>query len=162
MLKRLLVPLDGSRFGSLAVKYAREIAQRFDSEIVLLRVIPSEPEVPVTTGNMPIMTSPSETGLSVEEAMKEDKGNWKHANRYLSKKARELQAENVKAVYQVVEGDAADSIMDFSNNENIDAIVMTTHGESGLRRMLLGSVADTVIRQSGKPVLVIRPPSMSK
>jgi nucleotide-binding universal stress UspA family protein len=162
MLKRILVPLDGSRFGSRAVKYAEEIARRFDSEIVLLRVIPPEPEVPVTTGNMPAMTSPAETGLSVETALSQDKNNWKHANRYLWKKAGDIKADNLKVSYQVVEGDAARSIMDFSNSENIDIIIMTTHGKSGLKRMFLGSVADTVIRQSGKPVMVIRPPGLSK
>jgi len=59
-------------------------------------------------------------------------------------------------------GNPAQSIMQFSKKKNIDLIVMTTHGKSGLKRAVMGSIADVVIRESGKPVLVIRPQTSSK
>jgi nucleotide-binding universal stress UspA family protein len=52
--------------------------------------------------------------------------------------------------------------MELSEKENIDLVVMTTRGKSGLKRAIMGSVADVVIRESGKPVLVIRPQTSSK
>jgi len=59
-------------------------------------------------------------------------------------------------------GDIARSIIEFIEKENTDLVVMTTHGKSGLRRAVMGSIADVVIRESGKPVLVIRPQTSSK
>ncbi|HEY92485.1 MAG TPA: universal stress protein [Dehalococcoidia bacterium] len=64
--------------------------------------------------------------------------------------------------YDVVIGDPAQSIMEFDKKERMDLIVMSTHGKSGLKRAIMGRVADAVIRDSGKPVLVIRPHPRNK
>ena len=158
MFKRLLVPLDGSRFSSRVLKYASEIAHRFGAEAILIQVVKPATPVATTTGMAPGIASPSTAELTVQVALEEDKRNTARAKRYLSGKVREIRSRDIKASYQVVVGDPAQSIiMDFAQKEHIDLVVMSTYGKSGLKRAIMGSVADAVIRESGKPVLVIRP-----
>jgi nucleotide-binding universal stress UspA family protein len=156
MFKRILVPLDGSRFASKALKYAEEIADKFQAEIVLIQIV--KPAVAITapvTGES-IIQSPAVTEAAVQLAMSEDKRNVSIAKQYLSKKTREINAKNITSSYNVVIGDPADSIIQFSRKHKIDLIIMTTHGKSGILRAVMGSVADALVRKSGKPVLVIR------
>jgi nucleotide-binding universal stress UspA family protein len=160
MFKRLLVPLDGSRFASRALRYAAEVAQRFSAEVVLIQVV--KPATPVVDGGALVGVSPAAAEIAVQAALEADKRNSARARRYLSGKVRAMGSRHIQSSYQVLMGDAARSIMEFSERENIDLVVMTTHGKSGLKRALMGSVADVVIRESGKPVLVIRPQPGSK
>ena len=157
MFKRLLVPLDGSRFGSRALQYATEVAQHFDAEVVLIQVVKPATPVATTTGIDAGMGSPAASEIAMQAALEEDKRNSTRAKRYLSGKIRGMKPRDIKGSYQVVVGDPAQSIMSFAQKEHIDLIVMTTHGKSGLKRAIMGSVADAVIRESGKPVLVVRP-----
>jgi nucleotide-binding universal stress UspA family protein len=160
MFKRLLVPLDGSRFGSRALRYATEVAQRFGAEVILIRVI--RPTTPVIAAGAHGVASPAESEIAVQAALEADKRNAARAKRYLRGKVRAIRSRHTKASYQVAIGDPAKSIMEFSKKENIDLVVMTTHGKSGLKRAIMGSIADVVIRESGKPVLVIRPQTSRK
>jgi len=160
MFKRLLVPLDGSRFGSRALRYATEVAQRFSAEVILIRVI--RPTTPVIAAEAHGVASPAESEIAVQAALEADKRNATRAKRYLRGKVRAIRSRHIKASYQVAIGNPAQSIMQFSKKKNIDLIVMTTHGKSGLKRAVMGSIADVVIRESGKPVLVIRPQISTK
>ena len=162
MFKRLLVPLDGSRFGSRALKYANEIAQRFSAQVLLLQVVRPATPVAATTGVTPGIESPITVEMTMQAALQEDKRNVARAKRYLSQKFRGMRSQGIKGSYHVVVGDPAQSIMVFAQKEHIDLVVMTTHGKSGLKRAIMGSVADAVIRESGKPVLVVRPKKRSK
>lgn len=158
MFKRLLVPLDGSRLGLQALRYATEIAQRFGAEIALLQVI--KPATPViAAGASGVASTPAGSEIV---ALEEDKRNTARARRYLNRKVRQIKSQDIAGSCNVVVGDPAQSIMALSKKERIDMIVMSTHGKSGLKRAILGSVADAVIRESGKPVLVIRPQSRGK
>ncbi len=156
MFNKILVPLDGSRFSSRSIRYASEIARRFNAKLIFIQVVPPTTPVPTTTGIPPGVESPAAAEISMQTALLEDKKNVTSAKRYLSRKVRDIKPEGIKATYNVIVGDPSSSIMLFSKKEYIDLIVMTTHGKSGLKRAILGSVADTVIRESGKPVLVIR------
>ena len=89
--------------------------------------------------------------------MDEDKRNSSKAKRYLSGKMRGLKAQGVQGVYRVAVGEPAAAIMKLTRREKADLVIMTTHGKSGLKRALLGSVADEVVRNSKKPVLVVTP-----
>jgi len=160
MFKRLLVPLDGSRFGLRALSYATEVARRFEAEIILLQVI--KPTTPVISQGPQGEASPVGSEIALKSAAEEDARNAVRAKRYLSSKVRGIISQGMAGSYSVVVGDPSQSIISFSHKERIDLIVMSTHGKSGLKRAIMGSVADSVIRESGKPVLVIRPPSRSK
>lgn len=160
MFKRLLVPLDGSRFGSRALRYATEVAQRFEAQVILIRVI--RPATPVIATGAQNVVSPAESEIAVQAALEADKRNTARAKRYLRGKIWAIRSRNIKASYQVAIGNPAQSIIEFSKKEKINLIVMTTHGKSGLKRAVIGSIADVVIRESGKPVLVIRPQTSRK
>ncbi len=150
MFKRILVPLDGSRSGLRALKYATGLAQNFGAEIILLQVVKQAiPLIDVGT--------PAGSTVAVEVARMEDRRNVTRARRYLSGKVRQLKSRGITASYNVKIGDPALVIVAFSRKEKMDLIVMSTRGKSGIKRAIMGSVADAVIRKSGKPVLVIKP-----
>jgi len=111
---------------------------------------------------VPGMDNLTTTELATQAAIQADKRNVDRARRYLSGKMREMRSHDIKGSYHVVVGDPAQSIMGFVQKSNIDLLIMTTHGKSGLKRAVMGSVADAVIRGSGKPVLVIHPKTSSK
>jgi nucleotide-binding universal stress UspA family protein len=157
MFDKILVPLDGSRFSSQALRYATDVAQRFSADVTLIQVILPKTLVPSTLDTEPVVESPAAIEIAMQTALMEEKKKITGAKRYLSGKVRGMKSKGIKASYKVVVGDPARTIMSFSKKEHIDLIVMTTHGKTGLRRAIMGSVADAVIRESGKPVLVIRP-----
>jgi universal stress protein A len=95
----------------------------------------------------------------MEVATAEDKRNASLAKQYLSRKTRELRSRGIKASYQAVIGEPADTIMKLARRKKSDLIIMSSHGKGGLKRAILGSVTDEVIRKAGKPVLVVRPKS---
>lgn len=157
MFERILVPLDGSRFGSRALKYAKEIAKHFNSEMILLQVVKPAIPVPVTSGLTQGSESPVTAEIAIEAARAEDKKNTTRAKQYLSRQTRDLKSQNIEVSYKMIPGEPADSIMAFARKQKIDLIVMSSHGKGGLKRAIMGSVADVVIREAGKPVLVVRP-----
>jgi len=160
MFKRLLVPLDGSRFASRALPYAVEVAKRFSAEVILLQVV--KPATAVIDAATPIGVSAAGSEIAVQVALEANRRNCGCARRYLSGKVRAIRSRHIQSSYRVLTGDIAHSIIEFSEKEDIDLVVMTTHGKSGLKRAVMGSIADVVIRESGKPVLVIRPQASSK
>ncbi|MFC2035603.1 universal stress protein, partial [Chloroflexota bacterium] len=95
--------------------------------------------------------------LAIQQARREDIKNLLHARRYLRRKAREITAKGVKCTHHTFVGRPAESIRGFCNEENVDLVVMTTHGRSGIKRAIIGSITDRLIRETGMPVLVIRP-----
>jgi nucleotide-binding universal stress UspA family protein len=160
MFKRLLVPLDGSTFAARALPYAAEVAQRFGAEVILVQVI--KPTTAVVGAGAPVGVSPAAAEIAMQAARDADKRNAARARGYLGGKVRAIKSRHIQSSYHVLLGEAGRSITEFSEKENIDLVVMTTSGKSGLKRALMGSVADVVIRESGKPVLVIRPQTGSK
>jgi len=162
MFKRILVPLDGSRFSSRALRYAVEIAKPFNAEIILMQVV--YPAVPVneTAGMEPVVQSPAVVKVAVQIALDKDKKNAANAKRYLNKKVREITSQGIKSSNHVEFGAPASTIIKFARRNKIDLIIMSTHGKGGIVRAVMGSVADEVVRKSGKPVLVIRPNKRSE
>ncbi|RJQ41458.1 MAG: universal stress protein [Dehalococcoidia bacterium] len=163
MFEKILVPMDGSRLSSSALPYAIEVARRFDAEIVLFRAVGKTPIIyPVAPTPGTFTTSPITTQMIMESAEKQDKRNLARANRYLSRILNKAKAQGVRGSYHSLLGQPAKSIIDFYRQEAIDLVIMTTRGKSGLKRALLGSIADEVIREPGIPVLVIRPGRRTK
>jgi nucleotide-binding universal stress UspA family protein len=156
MFKRILVPLDGSRFSSKALPYAVEIARRFDSEVLLLRVLkPTAPMAALGMGAIPGTESPVTLEIAVQESNRQDSQNASAAKQYLSRKTRLINRKGVKASYRVVFGDPAATIQEVCRKEKTRLVVMTTHGKSRLKKALMGSVADKVIRGLKMPVMVV-------
>jgi nucleotide-binding universal stress UspA family protein len=141
MYKRMLVPLDGSELSEVVFPYARELAGRLDLEIILLHVHHSE------EGEVPLHQAYIERKAEIlkhqiEEArQKTDNGQ---------------QAKAIQMRGELVLGYPAEEILRYADEKDVDLILMATHGRSGVRRWVLGSVAEKVLRASKTPVWLVR------
>ena len=144
-LKSLIVPLDGSDLAERVLPAAIELAKQRDLEIVLVR-----------TYNIPTTAYAGVEGyaLPMDDLLK---GMREEACEYLENKVADVKKLGAaKVSFSAKEGLAADEIISFAKNIPGGLIAMSTHGRSGLRRWVLGSVTETVVRHSENPVLVIR------
>jgi len=156
MFKKVLVPLDGSAFSARALPYATEIARCFGGEVMLLQVVrPPQLAVPMAGGDA--MASATTISAMAEATREEEKQRVAKAKRYLAGRLRKLTDLGITASYEVIVGEPAKTIIRFCYERAVDLVVMTTSGKSGLKRAILGSVADEVIREPGIPVLAVRP-----
>ena len=142
MYKRALVPLDGSIVAEGIIPFVLEIAGPLDMEVVLLRVL------------LPIRPSVIEGTRYVE--LEDPEKRRAEAEEYLAPIAVELRAKGVKATTMVRRGEPPEEILAGAREAGADLIAMTTHGRSGLGRLLFGSVAEAVLRQSEVPVFLMR------
>ncbi len=138
MYKKILVPIDISELTKAALPYAEELAGRLGSEIILLSVSESAEAQDY-----------HEHQIQVETIIDATKHN---AERYLEKP----EGKGIKVESVILVGHPAEEIVDYADKEDIDLIVMATHGRSGIGRWTLGSVADKVVRATKRPVALIR------
>lgn len=138
-----LVPLDGSAFAEGALLHAAALARAFDGTILLLRAT----EPPMVAYTYPQVTL---VQRSSEELQQE-------AESYLEQVAVRLRSDGLAVQTVVREGWPADVIAHEGAALGPNLIVMTTHGRTGVARLLLGSVALQVVRRSALPVMLIRP-----
>jgi len=144
-LSSITVPLDGSELAEYVLPYAEELAQRLSLEINLLRVVQVASLAYFAGDGVPMNTLPLEEELEAE------------ATAYLSKVADNLRARGLTTTPVALKGSPALSIVDHLKNLADNLVAICTHGRSGLGRLLIGSVADSIIRSSGAPVLAINP-----
>src|SRR5688572_7515017 len=146
-LKSVIVPLDGSELAESVLPMVAHLARELDLEVALFRAyhIPYN----VYAGDEGVYAGNYEALLhSVRDEAKE----------YLDKKAGELKRLGTAKVACVIkEGFAADEIIALGQKTAANLIAMSSHGRSGVKRWVLGSVAETVVRHSGDPVLIVRP-----
>jgi nucleotide-binding universal stress UspA family protein len=143
-LRRVLVPLDGSPLAEAILPLVATLAHGQELEIGLLRVMPSTP--PPVSGDT-IQAVDIMARLRVE------------AEAYLAGLAEALAAAGWRVLTAVRVGDAATEIVAAAREYDPDLIAMTTHGRSGLQRLLFGSVAEAVLRTTPVPVLFHRIPT---
>jgi nucleotide-binding universal stress UspA family protein len=144
-LKSLIVPLDGSDLAERVLPAAIELAKQRNLDIVLIRAynIPSTAYAGVEGYALPMDDLLNE--------MREE------AFEYLENKVADVNKLGIARVsFTAKEGLPADEIIAFAKNLPGGLIAMSTHGRSGVRRWVLGSVTETVVRHSANPVLVIR------
>jgi nucleotide-binding universal stress UspA family protein len=137
-LGTILHPTDFSKNAEFAFRVACALARDYNARLILLHVIP--PPMVIYAGG-PI---PAETWPNTEEAQEK--------LRHLEGRAHKIRVES-----QVLEGDPVDMILRAAEETGSDVIVMGTHGRTGLGRLLLGSVAESVIRKAPCPVLSAKP-----
>jgi len=143
MSKRILVPVDGSEQAEAATEFAAENIP--DTTVVLLHVI-----------------NPAEAGYSAQASVPSFSNEWyeerqaKAEARFdeLAAVVREAGVESVETVTEV--GRPTKTIVEYADDHDIDQIVMGSHGRSGMSRLLLGSVAEIVVRRAIVPVTVVR------
>ena len=149
MLKRILVPLDGSPLAESALAVAARIAHSSDGTIVLLRVI----GVPTTYTPYVYGSDMAQSPQLAEDLIDIEQEN---AEKYLAEIARLDILIGIQVESTVIPGSAGMAIIDTAKEENVDLIVMSSHGEMGFKRLALGSVALHVSRHSPVPVLVLQ------
>lgn len=133
-IDRILVPIDFSRSNQLANDYASQLAMANGAQLIYLHVLEDGRQI----GKM-----------SVGELASDQQ----HLGQHL-KMMRPGDA-NVKATHVIEQGMPAETIIDFAGKNQIDLIVMGTHGRTGLSRVLMGGVAERVVQQAPCPVMTI-------
>lgn len=141
MYKRILMPLDGSPIAEQALPYAIAQAERFQAELVLLKVL------------TPLAESRSLPIRAVRKAQEITRGL---AHDYLDRIATEIQGRDIQVRVVTIEGQPHVQIIRLAEEEQVDLIVICTRGHSGFSRWLMGSVADRVARGVNIPVLLVR------
>lgn len=142
--KHILVPLDSSELAELALPDAFSLASLNQAALILLHVIP-----PIET------VLAAETGHPIFIDQQWDTHKLL-AKRYLTSVCERFNCPDVKTELVVEMGLAAETIIEYTRDHPIDLIVMATHGRSGLKRWVYGSVADKVLRGAPVPVLLVR------
>ncbi len=142
MFKTILVCLDGSKLAEQILPYATDIALRYGSRLLLLRVMdPADEEVSLSPGvSVPVP-------VSVQQEAKD----------YLAGVAGSLVMGGLSVEWTTAEGKPGEAIVKYANENGVDLIAIATHGRSGLKQAVFGSVAQHVVRESGLPILLVRP-----
>ena len=140
-ISTVTVPLDGSELAERALSHAEALAQKLSLDILLVRVVPIA---------YPVYWH----GLYREVPNLADR-LVPGAQEYLNGVAQTLEKEGIRVRTKVLRGPTAQALLNLAYEMPNDLIVMTTHGRSGPSRWLLGSVAETMIRASGEPVIIV-------
>ncbi|MFC1968771.1 universal stress protein [Chloroflexota bacterium] len=149
MFEKILVCLDGSKLAEQILPYATEQAICFNSKVVLLRAF-TMPSIVAVAEAQASMINPY---LMQVESQRQEA----IAKAYLEKVAISLRERGLDVACVTVYGTAGEVIVDYAQNESAGLIALATHGHSGIGRVIFGSVADHVLRESGLPILVIKP-----
>jgi nucleotide-binding universal stress UspA family protein len=149
--RRILLPLDGSPIGEAAVSPAAELAERLDLGLRLVQVVVPPPLVGVAPA-----VFPADLDDEVELHRRE-------AEDYLEDVAAGLRERGLSVeTAAIVYGSVADALLELARGDDVALAALSTHGRGGLQRLLLGSVADKLVRSAERPVLVVRPVGSTK
>jgi nucleotide-binding universal stress UspA family protein len=143
-LRRILLPTDFSDSAAEALKYACALAEQFEAELHLLHVLETHVSTAPQFGmGLALSTRIQESQQAAEKALKElVDTDW---------------AAGRQIVRTTSEGPPFVGIIHYARENDIDIIVLGTHGRSGLPHILMGSVAERVVRKAPCPVLTVRP-----
>jgi nucleotide-binding universal stress UspA family protein len=175
-INKLLVPIDSSEHSTLALQWGISLAQKYGAQLLLLHVIPKAVEEVPTQGSRAYLHAyPSVEGttlpyFSYEEELRQVLDARSRLSPpetvlidYVEKTETELAdlvrthlTEPGSATVKVTVGKPAEEILQVARDEAVDLIVMGTHGRTGLRHALLGSIAETVVRTAPCPVFTVK------
>lgn len=140
-IQRILAPTDFSDYSNQALTYAVELANRFDAELHLLHV------------TQPVLANVSYGGPIPDEQI--------HPELVALTELKEVEAPGLEQVahveHEVRTGPTFLEIIRYAKDNDIDLIVIGTHGRTGLAHAIIGSVAERVVRKAPCPVLTVRP-----
>ena len=143
-IEKILHPTDFSANSNHALKYACAFATHFGAELHLLHVV-----VDISLVTLPPIDGYLPEGYYENARM--------HANEELAKMPNREMAGKIRIVRQALDGSAFVEIIRYAKDNDIDLIVMGTHGYSGLTHLVMGSIAEKVVRRSPCPVLSVHP-----
>ncbi|MBU1966640.1 MAG: universal stress protein [Proteobacteria bacterium] len=149
MYQKILVPLDGSKLAECALPHVKNLVKvGVVGEVTLLNVVTVH--IP---GHGELYPGPIDINAIRENL-------FMGSRKYLADVESRLASEGIKVRMELLEGNRpADTISDYAQKNGVDMIVIATHGYTGLKKLMLGSVALQVLHDSHVPVLLIRPES---
>jgi nucleotide-binding universal stress UspA family protein len=140
MLDNILVPLDRSVLAECVLPHAVEIAHAFQSQVTLLSVL--------------------ERGDHLDSTYAVDPFEWRirkaEAESYLRDLADRLQETGLPLKIQILEGEAAEQIIDFAHNSDVNLIILSSHGQSGLTGWNVGSVVQKIVMRARTSIMIVR------
>ncbi len=150
MFKKIMVPLDGSELAECVLPYVQTMAEtRGVQAVVFARVAEPFSITPVR----------GETGWFTEEQMEQiDTKSRVVVESYLDKLVSGIDYGKVSVQKQTLVGKTAESLAEYALKNDVDLIIVATHGRSGVSRWAWGSVADKLLRSTHTPVLMVRAP----
>jgi nucleotide-binding universal stress UspA family protein len=152
MHEKIMVPLDGSDRAASALPHVKALASGSPvKQVVLVRVVD-----PI--GYPTAVRAHGEFGIPEKNSEQIQQERKKAFETYLQEMEKQLNTEGLQTSSAVLEGEVAETLIDYATKNSVDLIVMTTHGRSGISRWLLGSVADRMVSHSCVPVLLVRAP----
>jgi nucleotide-binding universal stress UspA family protein len=146
ILKYILAPLDGSKGAEAALPYVMEMGRKLKAEVTFVKVIYMDIEYYGSLGN---------TVIDQKEA---------EAKQYLGGLVENLTKQGIQAKFEVLKSatDTASEIIRYTENNYTDIVIMATHGRSGPRRWMMGSVTNQVLREGNTPIMLVRPSGVVK
>jgi universal stress protein A len=147
-VKKILCPTDFSEPSYEALKVADELAAHFGASLHIVNVVPVVPIVEAPIG----VESASFNVASYQQELEAQ------AERSIKNLVAQKVSKGVSAVADILIGNEAGEIVRYAQENGADMIVIATHGRSGWRRFIAGSVTDQIVRQATCPVLTIRKP----
>ncbi|KTG10905.1 universal stress protein UspA [Haloprofundus marisrubri] len=149
MYNRILVPVDGSDQSAAAVEHTLDLAEKYDADVHAVYV--------VDTGTNLLTVSKDEVRDTLRDLGEETAEG---VLREVEGRVGDADAD-IDLVVDVLEGKPDEEILQYADEHGIDLVVMGTHGRTGVKRRLLGSVTERVIRDGDIPVLTVGGPSTS-
>ena len=143
MYKKILVPLDGSKRAEMIRPHVRELASRFQSTVILVRVIEN-----IYADGI------GETYTGIREKAFDAK--LKESEAYLDGIASKYRNKGITCKTVVAHGTVVEKIIEAANTEDVDLIAMTSHGRGGLSRIFYGSVAAGILNRVDRPLFIVR------
>jgi nucleotide-binding universal stress UspA family protein len=149
MYKKVLVPLDGSELAECVLPHLDILASRGGvKNVTFFRVV--KPFYPISDTMGDAITTIDVVSINRDAVTA--------AENYLKKMTEKVKYPGVKVGWEVVKGNEAESITEYVKKNEVDLIIIATHGRSGVSRWVMGSVADRVLRSACAPVLMVRAP----
>jgi nucleotide-binding universal stress UspA family protein len=145
-IRKILCPTDFSEPSHEALKAANEFAHHFSAQLVVLNVLQPVPVIPEGHGAV---------HLNIPEYQKEME---RSSRSQIRKVVEQWTSPGVESTARVVEGDPAEENAKVDDEIEADLIIISTHGRTGWRRLVLGSVTEKVVRLADRPVLTVRFP----
>jgi len=146
MYQKIMVPLDGSELAECVLPHVKAfISQCQFRTIVFVRVL--EAITPAVAG---------EYAINVEDLENREANRKSSAEEYLKEIMKRMEPGETRLEKEVLIGRPADKLADYADSNDVDLIVMATHGRSGVSRWVRGSVADRILRSASVPVLMVR------
>ena len=150
MYKKIMVPLDGSKLAECVFPHLETVVKGCESpEVIVVQAV--EP-LSVPYGREVLQFTSLEQVKAFETHQKVE------AEKYLKEIVARLEKTGVNVKADVIYGKAGESLSDYATKNDVDLVIIATHGRSGISRWVWGSVADRLVRSVCEPVLMVRAP----